>query len=99
PDSRSTQIVYGLTACRRSSSAPGADGRGSAAKPDLLHERDQVVKEVLLDDLPIVPAGHGAEIHIELLARRRDDLPVGPGHRTRHRPGEMRDRAGPIAGG
>jgi hypothetical protein len=31
----------------------------------LLHERDEVVHEVLLDDLPVVPLGDSVEVDLE----------------------------------
>lgn len=37
-------------------------------KPDLPHEGHQVVEEILLDDLLVIPAGHGAEVYVEFLA-------------------------------
>src|SRR6266700_2151177 len=70
----------------------GLPARGglSAGETDLLQEGDQVVKEILLHNLPLVPARHGAEIHIERLAGRRDLLAIRSPQRTGHRPPEAR---------
>src|SRR5919198_288564 len=46
--------------------------RSSPAKPKLLHEGDEVVHQVLLDDLPIVPDGDGVEVDLERLDSGRD---------------------------
>src|SRR5687768_15377299 len=73
-------------------------GGGLLAQADLLHEGDQIVEEVLLDDLPVVPPGDRAEIDLERLASGRDLLPVGALHGPFHRAGEARDRTGPVAG-
>src|SRR5829696_4930444 len=69
------------------------------AEADLLHERDEVVHEVLLHDLAIVPEGDRAEVNFERLAGGWDLLAVGPLHRPGHGAGEVGDRAGPVPGG
>jgi hypothetical protein len=45
---------------------------------DLLHERDEVVHEVLLHDLAIVPEGDRAEVNLERLAGGGISSPSGP---------------------
>jgi hypothetical protein len=68
-----------------------ADAQSLVAESDLLHERDQVVEEVLLHDLSVVPAGNGAEVHLERPAGGRDLLAVGTLHRSGHGAGEVGD--------
>src|SRR5579863_6851256 len=76
------------------------DERDSRTQADLAHESHQVVEEVLLDDLSVaIPAGNGAEIHVERLASGRDLFAVESLHRPRHRAREVGNGAGPVAGG
>src|SRR2546428_12448742 len=56
----------------------------SAGETELLQEGDQIVKEILLHNLPLVPASDGAEFHIERLAGRWDLLAIRPLQRTGH---------------
>src|SRR5436190_17361824 len=68
------------------------------AQAELLHEGHQIVKEILLDDPPVlVPSRNRAEVHLERTARRRNLLPAGPLHGASHGPCEARDRTGPVA--
>src|SRR5215207_4421272 len=69
------------------------------AEADLLHERDEVVHEVLLHDLAVVPEGDGVEVDLERLVGGRDLLAAPLLQRTGHRTREARDRAGPVARG
>src|SRR5205814_3050088 len=64
---------------------------------DLLHEGHEVVEEVLLDDLAVVPAGDGAEVDLEGLTGWRNLLAVGTSHGASHRAREPGDRARPVA--
>jgi hypothetical protein len=70
-----------------------------AAQPQLLHKSDQIVHEVLLDDLSIIPLADGVEIDVERLASGRDLRAVRAQHRPGHRALEPRDRTCPVAGG
>src|SRR5687767_11332689 len=71
---------------------------GWSAQTDLLHERHEVVKEVLFHYLFVVPASDGAKVHVEGLAGRRNLLSVGALHRASHRSCEVCDGTGPISG-
>src|SRR5688572_24629183 len=62
----------------------------SAREAELAHHAADVVEEVLLDDLAIVPSSHGAEVDLEPLAVRRDGL-AAHDHRALHRPMEPGD--------
>src|SRR5579859_1929172 len=66
---------------------------------NLPHEGYQIVEEVLLDDLSIVPPGDRAEVDFEFLAGWGNLCAIGPFHRARECAREVGDRAGPIAGG
>ena len=73
-------------------------GHGLRAEADLLHEGDEVVEEILLDDLPVVaPASDRAELHVERLAGRLDLRAVGLAKRAGERAAKARDGAGPVA--
>src|SRR5919202_1928836 len=71
----------------------------SGRQADLPHKCHQVVEEVFLDNLPIVPAGYRTELNVKRFAGGRNLLAVRSLHRPLHRPSEPRDRAGPVAGG
>src|SRR4029077_8809051 len=62
--------------------------RASGAQSNLSHHPDQVVEEVLLNDLAVIPARHRAEVDLDRLARRRDLIAVRPQHRSGHRAGD-----------
>src|SRR5438445_256936 len=97
-----TRGVKGAQTTRRLSSSehrehperhPSSYEAAASAEPNLLHEPDKVIEEPLLGDLaPLVPRGHGAELHVEALVRRRDRL-VPHLHGTFHGAVEVRDRA------
>src|SRR5581483_3194494 len=71
--------------------------RFPSGEADLLHQADQIVEELLLDDLAIfIPMGNGAKFDFEFFVGRRNDLAVGHLHRPLHGAGEFRHRAGPI---
>src|SRR5687767_14515007 len=69
------------------------------ADADLAHKADNVIEQLLFNDLVLVPAGNSAEIDCERLPGRSDLPSVAAFHRSRHRSGEPRNRAGPIAAG
>jgi hypothetical protein len=51
---------------------------GSAAQADLAHQADLVVEEILFRDLPVHPAGDGAEVELEGLPVAAISRPSGP---------------------
>src|SRR5688572_18584225 len=69
------------------------------AEADLLHEGDEIVHQVLLDDLAVVPLRDRIEVEIEGLARRGDHGAIRALHRSGHRAPEASDRAGVVARG
>src|SRR5688572_14776250 len=69
------------------------------AEADLLHEGDEIVHQVLLDNLAIVPLRDRIEVEIEGLARGWDHAAIRGFHRSGHRAPEAGDRAGVVARG
>ena len=51
--------------------------RDRSTDPELLHHTHQVIEEVLLDNLAIVPTGDGTEIHLEGFSGGRNLLATG----------------------
>jgi hypothetical protein len=41
----------------------------SAAQPDLLHETDQIIHQVFLHDLAVVPFGDRVEVDFRMICR------------------------------
>jgi hypothetical protein len=70
----------------------------SAVEADLPCECHEVVEEVLLHDLSVVPPRNRAEVHLETPAGGRHLRAVRSLHRPGHGAGEVRDRTGPITG-
>src|SRR5690606_27459572 len=82
---------------RRSDRRRARSRAASELHADLTHEAEHVVEEVLLDDPPIAPVRHGAEVDLEALARRREATSVREHELALHRAAPARDRAGPRA--
>src|SRR5512134_33053 len=70
---------------------------GASAEPDLPEESHEVVHEILLHDLPVVPACDRVELEVEGLARGRDHRATGSLHGPGHGSPEAGNRAGPIS--
>jgi hypothetical protein len=51
---------------------------------NLLHQANQVVEQLLLHDLSVLPLSHGTELDLELLVSRRDYTTIGTLHRSLH---------------
>src|SRR6476619_8308902 len=68
-------------------------------KPDLLEEGHEVVHEVLLDDLSVVPECDCVELKVEASAGGRNLPAIGGLHGPGHCSPEASDRAGPVSRG
>jgi hypothetical protein len=65
-------------------------------QPDLLHQGHLVIEELLLNDLPVLPVGYGAELYFELFPGRGDDLSIRTSHCSFECSREIGERAGIV---
>jgi hypothetical protein len=64
---------------------------------DLLHQANEIVKELFLNDLTVYPMGDSTEFDVKRFPGGRDHLAISAFHWASHRSGEIRHRARPIA--